>query len=102
MSFAASAVSASVLVSFLIDVGIQLVFYVASALMHTERLYDLSGALTYQTTTLVALLVRWDPNDSLSALSFRQILAAILVLVWSARLGLFLFERVLRVPDKVY
>jgi steroid 5-alpha reductase family enzyme len=82
------------LLVFLVDAGIQILFYVVSAALHTEKLYDLSGALTYIACTLVALLARDDP------LIPRQIIAAALTLVWCSRLGYFLFRRVLRVEDK--
>ncbi|KAJ3116430.1 hypothetical protein HDU96_009687 [Phlyctochytrium bullatum] len=104
MSF--SSVGSSLLTTFLVDFGIQLVFYVISAALATEILYDLSGALTYATCVLVALLWRRDntfdpavPNP-ISSLSPRQIIVTVLVLAWCARLGGFLFLRVLRTPDK--
>ena len=96
-----TAVTSSLLVTFLIDFGIQLVFFLVSAFLQTEKFYDLSGALTYQSCVLVALL--WRQNgDTLTALTARQIIAATGVLLWSARLGTFLFIRVLRTEDKVH
>ncbi|KAI8924801.1 hypothetical protein BC831DRAFT_463672 [Entophlyctis helioformis] len=92
-------VGSSLLITLAIDAGIQLAAYAVSAIMQTERFYDLSGALTYQTCTLVALLWR-QGGESLTQLSFRQVIAAIMVLLWSTRLGFFLFKRVLRVEDK--
>lgn len=100
MALGPTSVTSSLLVTFLIDFGIQFVFYVYSALAKTEKWYDLSGSLTYQTCTLVALLWRQD-GDELGNLSARQIIAAAFVLAWSLRLGTFLFIRVLRTEDKV-
>jgi steroid 5-alpha reductase family enzyme len=98
---APTTVGSSLLVTFLIDAGIQLVFYIISASFNTEQLYDLSGALTYQLCTLIALLCP-PPTYAPASPSFRQILVTVLVMVWSLRLGIFLFMRVLRIPDKVY
>jgi steroid 5-alpha reductase family enzyme len=96
---AITAVTSSLLLTFIIDFGIQFLFYIYSALSKTEKLYDLSGSLTYQACALVALLVRADP-DTIQTLSARQIIAAAGVLIWSLRLGIFLFIRVLRTEDK--
>ncbi|KAI8848582.1 hypothetical protein BC829DRAFT_362396 [Chytridium lagenaria] len=104
MSF--SAIGSSLLTTFLVDFTIQLVFYIISAILKTEVLYDLSGALTYATCVIVALVWRrsdqTDPtiDNGISSLAARQIIVAVLVLVWCARLGGFLFLRVLRTPDK--
>eukprot|EP00842_Homolaphlyctis_polyrhiza_P004231 jgi/Hompol1/4809/HPOL_003893-RA len=89
----------SLLVTLAIDFGIQLTAYIISAALKTERFYDLSGSLTFIACTLTALLWRQD-GASLPSLSMRQIIAAAMVLVWSTRLGAFLFMRVLKVEDK--
>ena len=99
MSLGPTSVTASLTTTFLIDFGIQLAFYIPSAWLKTERFYDLSGSLTYQATIIVALVLR-RYDDALSTLSARQIIAAIGVLVWCTRLGIFLFQRVLKVEDK--
>ena len=91
-----SAVGQSLLFTFIIDFGIQFVFYVPAAIWKTEKFYDISGSLTYMSCILVALLWRQDPLDSISSLSVRQILAAAFVLVWCTRLGTYLFKRILR------
>jgi hypothetical protein len=100
MALGPTSVTSSLLATFLIDFGIQFLFYVYSAFAKTEKWYDLSGSLTYQTCTLVALLWRQD-GGALDKLSARQIIAAAFVLAWSLRLGTFLFIRVLRTEDKV-
>ncbi|KAJ3078742.1 hypothetical protein HK102_004270 [Quaeritorhiza haematococci] len=99
-----SAVGRSLLTTFLIDFAIQFVFYVFAAVYQTEKYYDLSGALTYFTCTLVALLYRHLPSDtsppnSISSLSPRQIIAATFVLIWCSRLGSFLFLRIRRTKN---
>lgn len=95
-----TSVTSSLTITFLIDFGIQLIFYIASALLKTEKFYDLSGSLTYQTCILVALLWRHN-GDTLGSLTSRQIIAAVGVLIWATRLGTFLFIRVLKTEDKV-
>ncbi|KAH6568084.1 hypothetical protein BASA60_008791 [Batrachochytrium salamandrivorans] len=89
----------SLIVTFSVAFGIQLLAYIVSSVLKTERLYDLSGTLTYVACTLVALLWR-QRVEPLSALGFRQILCASCVLLWSLRLGFFLYKRVLKVEDK--
>ena len=76
-----------------VSFGIQLVFYIISAPLKTEKLYDISGSLTYLACVLIALFVRQEP---ISLLSDRQIIAASFVVVWTLRLGIYLFKRVLR------
>ncbi|KAJ3101555.1 hypothetical protein HDU97_001304 [Phlyctochytrium planicorne] len=99
-----SSVGSSLLTTFLVDFGIQLVFYIISAALKTEILYDLSGALTYASCVIVGLLWRREQDDGtpngIGNLAVRQILVSVLVLLWCARLGGFLFVRVLRTPDK--
>lgn len=90
-----SSVGLSLLYTFIIDFGIQFACYVPSAILKTEKIYDLSGAVTYFSCIIVALL--WRQNTiPLQNLSSRQIIAASFVLVWCSRLGYTLFLRVLR------
>ena len=66
---------------------IQWIAFVPSWLMRTERFFDLTGSLTYLTITAVAigLTPRLDARSSL---------LAVLVCVWAARLGSYLFGRI--------
>ncbi|TPX71051.1 hypothetical protein SpCBS45565_g01195 [Spizellomyces sp. 'palustris'] len=89
----------SLLTVLVLDYAIQLVFYLISAPLKTEKLYDASGALTFFACTLTALLWRRD-GQSLDDLSARQILVAVLVIVWCLRLGTFLAIRVSKTEDK--
>ncbi len=68
-------------------VAIQWVAFVPAYLMRTERFFDLTGSLTYLTVTAVAIGLgpRADARSGL---------LGVLVAVWAARLGLFLFERI--------
>ena len=65
------------------------VVYVPSQLAQTEHYFDLTGSLTYITVAAVGLLAS-DSSDA------RSILVAVLVWIWAARLGSFLFLRIRR------
>jgi steroid 5-alpha reductase family enzyme len=90
------AVEKNLLAIFVVDFAFQFLFYVPSAILRTEKLYDLSGAFTYFSCILVGLLWRQDALDKIELLSTRQIIVATLVLVWCTRLGTWLFVRVLK------
>ena len=66
---------------------IQWVVFVPSYRAQTERWYDLTGSLTYLTVAIGALILvgRFDP---------RSLIIVVLVTVWAARLGSFLYRRV--------
>lgn len=68
---------------------IQWAAFVPAYLFSTERYYDLVGSITY--ISLVVLACCLQPN-----LGERSILLALMVGLWAARLGSFLFQRVLK------
>ena len=70
-----------------VAVAIQWVAFVPSYWMRTERFYDLTGSITYLTVTAVALGL--GPSTDT-----RSWLLGVLVAVWAARLGVFLFGRI--------
>ena len=61
--------------------------FVPSAVTQTEHYYDLTGGITYVTTTVVAVLLSGE-------LDLRATLVAGMVLFWSLRLATFLFRRI--------
>lgn len=69
-------------------IGIQWVAFVPACLARTERYYDLTGSLTYLTLTAVAVALG-PPVDARSGM------LVVLIVVWAARLGSFLFRRIL-------
>jgi steroid 5-alpha reductase family enzyme len=69
-------------------VTIQWVAFVPAYVARTERYFDLTGSLTYLTLVAVALFFGPGPDA-------RSTLLAVLVGVWAARLGSFLFRRIL-------
>lgn len=66
---------------------IQIIVFIPSYLRQTEHFYDLTGSLTYISMTTVAAILA-SPLDARSAL------LVAMVMVWAARLGVFLFRRV--------
>lgn len=71
---------------------IQWIAFIPAYLKKTEIFYDLTGSITYITVTLVTLGLS-------SNLSLRSIVIAALVLIWTLRLGLFLFKRILKAGE---
>ena len=65
---------------------VQWLVYVPSFIKQTEHYYDLAGSLTYAGVIVLAVL--------LAAPDLRGGVIAVLVLIWCARLGSFLFKRV--------
>lgn len=72
-----------------VAIAVQWAAFVPAYRLGTEAFYDLVGSVTY--LALVALAVGGGP-----ALDGRSLLLAGMVTVWAARLGLFLFRRVIR------
>ena len=66
---------------------IQWVVFVPSYLLQTERLFDLTGGLTYITVAVVAVLLSESPDT-------RAWLLAAMVAVWALRLSSYLFLRI--------
>lgn len=61
--------------------------FVPAALFQSDRFYDTTGALTYLTVIAAACAASW-PLDPRSAI------VAVMVAVWTVRLGSFLFTRI--------
>jgi steroid 5-alpha reductase family enzyme len=66
---------------------LQWLAFVPAYQLRTERFYDLTGSLTY--VAVIALAVGLGP-----AADARSLLLAAMVVAWAARLGLFLFTRI--------
>lgn len=63
--------------------------FVPSFAAHTEKYFDLTGSLTYVTVIVGALILS-------EGLDLRAWLAGLMVIVWTSRLGVFLFRRISR------
>jgi steroid 5-alpha reductase family enzyme len=66
---------------------IQWLVFVPSYWRQSEKLFDLTGSLTYITLSTLALLLS-------AGVDSRAILVWALVVIWAARLGTFLFSRI--------
>ncbi len=65
------------------------VAFVPANAAKTERFYDLTGSITY--ISIIVLAVALSPD-----LDARAIIVAVMVAVWAARLGSFLYRRIRR------
>lgn len=68
---------------------IQWVVFILAYLQQTEKFFDLTGSVTYITITTLVVLLSPVVDD-------RSVLLMALVVIWAARLGTFLFTRVLK------
>ena len=66
---------------------IQWLAFIPARLLQTERFYDLTGSATYIAVTLGAVVAGSEPTGA-------QVLIAIMIFIWAARLGSFLFRRI--------
>ena len=74
---------------FLLTFGMQYALFIPSYLMRSEKFFDISGSVTFIAVIGLAMYA----NDTVT--DIQKILAA-MVAVWTMRLGIFLFVRVLR------
>ncbi|XP_060066312.1 uncharacterized protein LOC132546606 [Ylistrum balloti] len=72
-----------------VDFGIQWACWAVAAVLQTEKFYDLAGSSTFFYLALQSL--RWN-----NTYFTRQKINTGMVMTWSARLGLFLFTRILK------
>lgn len=73
---------------------VQWLVFVPSFLLHTERYFDITGAVTYVSVMAFAVFASGDVEA-------RSLLLLALVIVWAGRLGTFLFRRVRRAGKDV-
>lgn len=78
--------------SITIAFAIQWIAYIPSYMARTEKFYDLTGSFTYTTVILFALIMT-------SRFDIQSLVLTGLVLVWTVRLGFFLFRRILRAGE---
>jgi len=68
---------------------IQWLVFIPAYIQQTEKFFDLTGSVTYITITTLVVLLSPMVDD-------RSVLLMALVIIWAARLGTFLFTRVLK------
>ncbi len=66
---------------------IQWLVFIPAYLLQTEKFFDLTGSITYIFVTIMAVLLS-------PVIDGRSILLLVLVVIWAARLGTFLFRRI--------
>ncbi len=71
---------------------IQWIVFIPSYIFKTEKFFDLTGAITYTTLVVLALVLgqQYDP---------RSIVSLVMVVIWAARFGFFLFRRVMKAGE---
>ena len=78
----------------IVAVLLQVIFFIPSFLLKTEKYYDLVGSLTYVTTVSLAYFAVENKTMIDSIIYFY-------VMVWALRLGIYLFRRVRNVGKDV-
>ncbi|MAI52775.1 MAG: hypothetical protein CMP96_00305 [Gammaproteobacteria bacterium] len=72
--------------------AIQWLVFVPAYAFSSEKFFDLTGSITYISLVLIALFFAPELTD-------RDYLIGMLVLIWAARLGQFLFRRVIKAGE---
>jgi steroid 5-alpha reductase family enzyme len=67
--------------------AIQWLAFIPAYLLQNEGFFDITGSVTYISVTTIAVLLSPDPDG-------RSILLLVLVVIWAARLGTYLFRRI--------
>ena len=78
----------AILVSFVVALAVNAAFFAIAATRRTDVVTDLSYSLSFAVLAIVPFLGAHEPI---------QLAASLLVLVWAARLGVYLFRRILRI-----
>jgi steroid 5-alpha reductase family enzyme len=79
----------AIIVSFVVSLVVNAAFFVIAAIRKTDVVTDLSYSLSF--ALLALALPWWGAGEPV------QLVASLLVLVWAARLGIYLFGRILRI-----
>ena len=66
---------------------IQVISFVPAYISQTEKYYDITGTMTYVLSTLIAVSLSGN-------LDTRSLMLATLLIIWSSRLGIFLYKRI--------
>ncbi len=78
----------------LLSVVIQIIFFIPSFILKTEKIYDLIGSTTYVIVVSIAYL-SVDNKTTTDTILF------LFVIIWGIRLGTYLFRRIQRDSDDV-
>ena len=67
------------------------VIFIPSFIFSTEKFYDITGTISFLTTIFITL---WIMNNEYGIISTKSIIVSMMVIVWTIRLGGFLFIRI--------
>ena len=76
--------------------AIHLLIFIPSYLKKTEKFFDFTGMLTYLSVIGFALYHKYN---ILGYIDFQSVILGILISIWSLRLGIFLFYRILKAGE---
>jgi steroid 5-alpha reductase family enzyme len=82
--------SYNLLFSFILIFGIQVILFAFAMTLHTDKLTDISYGMTFVILVLFFLFTR-------KPLTFLQVAAAIIIILWGLRLAAYLFIRIMRI-----
>lgn len=80
---------------YMLVIGIHLMQFIAfvpAKIFNTQKFYDLTGSITFILSIAFSLWIA-------PSVSHKQLISALMVLVWTGRLGTFLFSRILQVGE---
>ena len=83
-----------VMIAMFISFAVHIVLYIPSYIFQTEKFYDLTGTLTY--ITVLSFVVFIKKTTVHEMLDLRSLLIYGCIMIWTIRLGGFLFWRVLK------
>jgi steroid 5-alpha reductase family enzyme len=76
----------------ILSFGINWIAFIPSFIKKTEKYYDLVGSITYSSVIILTFIL----SGNLQEIRPRNIVILVLVLIWTLRLGIFLFRRILK------
>ena len=82
----------------LISFTIHLIIFIPSAIMKNEKFYDFTGMIAYLSIIIFAIQQKYIQIHSIDIYS---LVLSILISIWTLRLGIFLFYRVLKVGEDI-
>ena len=82
----------------LISFTIHLIIFIPSAIMKNEKFYDFTGMIAYLSIIIFAIQQKYIQIHSIDIYS---LVLCLLISIWTLRLGIFLFYRVLKVGEDI-
>lgn len=82
----------------LISFTIHLIIFIPSAIMKNEKFYDFTGMIAYLSIIMFAIQQKYIQIHSIDIYS---LVLSLLISIWTLRLGIFLFYRVLKVGEDI-